>query len=263
MENEDLRSKLDSHFRVEFGASFSDLLESETRLVTTPRREAKRFAGYLLPVWFARQGDKCIISVSPELQSSAETAFDRLVAEDIFSCEGLSKAADLGEAVKGSLWNHGPYFYNTPQAFKPSRLYEVVELKASDKGVFLEHADWFGLFNGYWNESRRKTRVFTIFESGIPVSTTYTMANSASAWQYAVWTRKEYRRRGYGKAVVSAAVEETLKCGKLPLYSTSWENIASRTLAESLGFQFYCENYAIKIPDQCAEERPDRPTIDW
>lgn len=240
------RSQLEAHFRIEFGAFFSDLREGELRFVATVRREAKRFGGYLLPVWFARQDDKCIVSMSPELESRVGSFFNGFTAEDVFSKRGLCKAAELAKAIGGSLHpKHGPCYYNSPQMFRPYKRYEVTELRESDRDIFLSHKDWFGPFEGYWSESRRNTRVFTIFELDIPVSTAYTMSNSIYAWEIAVWTREGHRRRGYGKAVVAAAVEATFASGKLPLYSASWKNAASRQLAESLGFQFYCENYAI------------------
>lgn len=261
MIGEDLRSKLDNHFRIEFGASFSDLRDGETRLLTTTRREAKRFASYLLPLWFARRDNKYIISITPELQSRVESVFNGFTVEDIFSEKGLGKAAELAEDLGGSIHNHGPYYYNTPKTFKPYKGYKVTELKEADRDIFLKHEEWFGAFNGYWNESKHNTRVFTTFESQIPISTAYTMSNSIHAWEIAVWTRREYRRRGYGKAVVSAAVEATFASGKLSLYSTSWENIASRRLAESLGYKLYCQNYAIKTETQ--EDRINRPKIAW
>jgi len=263
MLDEKIRSALDGHFLIEFGASFSELREGEIKIVTTVRREARRFAGYLLPVWIARKEDMCIISVSPELRSKVKSCFDGLTTKDMFSEEGLSIAASLAKTVNGSIWNRGPYFFNSPQTFKPCRFYEVTEIKECNKDVFVKYKDWFGSFDDYWNEWKHNTRVFTIFKSSIPVSTSYTMTISKRAWEYAVWTCDEYRGKGYGKSVVSAAVEETLKCEKLPLYSTSWYNIASIRLAESLGFQFYCENYAIKIPPENILVQPNRPKIEW
>ncbi len=260
---EDLKSKLEGHFRIEFGASFSDLGDGEIRFGTTKRREAKRFSGYLLPIWLARQNSKCIVSISPELQSEVESVFEGLTASEIFSKKGLRKASNLAESIGGSVHNHGPYFHNGPETFKPYTRYKVIELRESDRDIFERHDDWFGAFTGYWSETKRNTKVFAIFESDIPVSTAYTMCNSVYAWEYAVWTRRECRGRGYGKAVVTAAVETTLACEKLPIYSTSWENIASRRLAESLGFQFYCESYAIKIGDRETQGGTGRPAISW
>lgn len=258
------RTKLNlaSHFRIEFGTSFSDLEKGEICIVTTVRRDAKRFAGYLLPVWVACKEDKCIISVSPTLRSKVKSCFDGLSTINIFSEEGLSRAACLADSINGVLWNRGPYFFNALQTFKPCRLHEVSELKECDKDIFIKYGDWFGSYDGYWNEGKYNTRVFTIFKGDIPVSTSYTMTNSRYAWEYAVWTREEYRRKGYGKSVLSTAVAETLKCDTLPLYSTSWDNIASIRLAESLGFQFYCEQYAIKMqPEKKAQ--PNCPRIEW
>lgn len=44
------------------------------------------------------------------------------------------------------------------------------------------------------------------------------------------------RRRGLGRSVVSAAAQQVLALRRTPLYMTSFDNVASQRLAESLGF---------------------------
>jgi RimJ/RimL family protein N-acetyltransferase len=50
-------------------------------------------------------------------------------------------------------------------------------------------------------------------------------------------TNPNYRRKGYGKAVVAKTVEWCFKNNKIPIYWVDTANIASIKLAESLGFQ--------------------------
>jgi len=50
-------------------------------------------------------------------------------------------------------------------------------------------------------------------------------------------TNPNYRRKGYGNAVVAKTVEWCFKNNKIPIYWVDTANIASIKLAESLGFQ--------------------------
>lgn len=51
-----------------------------------------------------------------------------------------------------------------------------------------------------------------------------------------VHTKPAFRRRGFGRSVVAALVENTLTSGRIPLYAVDAENDASIQLAESVGF---------------------------
>jgi len=60
-----------------------------------------------------------------------------------------------------------------------------------------------------------------------------------------VETRDGWRRRGYGRAAVAAWAARLRAGGRLPLYSTSWDNHASQALARSLGFSLFGEDYSV------------------
>lgn len=51
-----------------------------------------------------------------------------------------------------------------------------------------------------------------------------------------VHTKPAFRRRGFGRSVVAALVQNTLDSGRIPLYAVGAENSASIQLAESVGF---------------------------
>ncbi|MEM7335471.1 MAG: GNAT family N-acetyltransferase [Chloroflexota bacterium] len=54
--------------------------------------------------------------------------------------------------------------------------------------------------------------------------------------EIAVNTNPSYRRRGWGKSVVSSMVQYVLRNGREPIYAVSDQNSASIQLAESVGF---------------------------
>jgi len=56
-------------------------------------------------------------------------------------------------------------------------------------------------------------------------------------WQIGVDILPEYRKRGIGKATVSAVTEYLLEHGIIPYYSTNLSNTASRATAAALGFK--------------------------
>jgi len=48
-----------------------------------------------------------------------------------------------------------------------------------------------------------------------------------------------YRGRGYANTVVAAWARDILATGRMPLYSTSWQNLASQAVARKLGLIQY------------------------
>ncbi len=52
-------------------------------------------------------------------------------------------------------------------------------------------------------------------------------------------TFEEYRGRGYVPAVVAEWARAVRATGRIPLYGTSWDNLASRAVARKLGLIQY------------------------
>lgn len=71
-------------------------------------------------------------------------------------------------------------------------------------------------------------------EDGQLASICHSARSTSVAAEAGVETAERYRRRGYGLAAVAAWATAVRRNGRVPLYSTSWENVASLALARRL-----------------------------
>ena len=67
-----------------------------------------------------------------------------------------------------------------------------------------------------------------------------------AAHEAGVETVPAYRRCGYATRVVRAWADAVSSMGAKPLYSTSWANLASQTVAKRLGLVFVGNDYQIR-----------------
>lgn len=82
--------------------------------------------------------------------------------------------------------------------------------------------------------------------NGSAVSVSYCARLSPVAAEAGVETLEAVRGRGYATAAVAAWASAVRRWGLLPLYSTSWENVASQRVAEKLGALCYGEDWEIE-----------------
>jgi hypothetical protein len=82
--------------------------------------------------------------------------------------------------------------------------------------------------------------------NGRAASICYCARLSSVAAEAGVETLEMARGKGHATAAVSEWAKALRQRGLLPLYSTSWENIASRRVAEKLGAVCYGEDWEIE-----------------
>lgn len=87
--------------------------------------------------------------------------------------------------------------------------------------------------------------IFAALSDGEVVSVCHSARNAARAAEAGVETVTEYRGRGYAPAVVAAWARAVRAKGRVPLYSTSWENAASQAVARTLGLTQYGADFSI------------------
>ena len=74
---------------------------------------------------------------------------------------------------------------------------------------------------------------------GDAVAVCSTVRRAPGAVQAGVETAPDFRGRGYATIAVAAWADAVLRSGLVPLYSTSWQNVASRALARRLGLTLF------------------------
>ena len=85
-----------------------------------------------------------------------------------------------------------------------------------------------------------------LLDYGRLASLCFSARNTPIAAEAGVDTREEFRGRGYAPAVVAAWAQAVRQEGRIPLYSTSWDNLASRSVARKLGLVLYGADFSIE-----------------
>ncbi|MEM7538366.1 MAG: GNAT family N-acetyltransferase [Chloroflexota bacterium] len=124
----------------------------------------------------------------------------------------------------GNVWM-GPA-YHFAQIQQPSRqLLAITEANA----VCLQ-----GRFEEFISELPTWQPFFGLVEDNQVVAICRSVRITADAHEAGVETLPEFRGRGYATAVISAWAHAVQALGAIPLYSTSWENLASQAVAKKL-----------------------------
>jgi hypothetical protein len=94
-------------------------------------------------------------------------------------------------------------------------------------------------------ELNARQPVAAVLERDVAVAACFCARITVRAAEAGVETVPAFRGRGYAAAAVAAWAAALRRRGRLPLYSTSWENLASQGVARKLGMQHYGEDWSI------------------
>ncbi len=81
--------------------------------------------------------------------------------------------------------------------------------------------------------------VLAAVQDAMAVAVCFSSRRTATACEAGLEVLPNYRRRGYALRVTAAWALAVRADGRLPLYSTEWENVASRGVARGLGLTLY------------------------
>lgn len=144
------------------------------------------------------------------------------------------------EAFKQALEAHAPVKeagggpeYCFPDEITPPAGIEAVRMTRANADVLHPHFDWMiQVLDGM-------PPVFAVVQAGRAVSVCFSSRIPTQADQAGVETVEAYRGRGYVPAVVAVWAIAIRELGRIPLYSTSWGNLASQGVARKLGLRMF------------------------
>ena len=90
-----------------------------------------------------------------------------------------------------------------------------------------------------------RSPVVAVVEDGGAVSVCLCARRSDAAAEAGLETATEYRGRGLGPQVAAAWALAVRASGRIPLYSTSWSNAASLSVARKLGLVAYASGWSL------------------
>jgi hypothetical protein len=85
----------------------------------------------------------------------------------------------------------------------------------------------------------QRSPIVAVIEDDRAVAVCYCSRRGADAAEAGVETLPGQRRRGHASAAVAAWARAVRAHGRMPLYSTTWDNTASRGVARRLGLSMY------------------------
>ena len=113
----------------------------------------------------------------------------------------------------------------------------AVLISADDRSSLKGHFDWA---IDEWEDIQPVT---VALDDGVAVSICHTPAATGLAAEAGVFTAEVARGRGYAVDVVALWAREVRAGGRLPMYGTTWDNAASRSVAQKLGLTVYGEDF--------------------
>ena len=116
---------------------------------------------------------------------------------------------------------------------------EVIEISPSNTHLLSPEFAWLA------DELTVRNPVMAVVVDGATASVCFSARSTPAASEAGVETLPEHRGRRYAGAVTVAWAAEVQSQGRIPLYSTSWTNHASRRVAARLGLIQYATDFHI------------------
>jgi hypothetical protein len=189
--------------------------------------------------FFARSADANLWRCRDDLPEATVLTLERLAADEPVRGELRGEPTHL-EAFRAALdvqtasFSSGPA-YRFPDELPPVGV-PVTRVQRSDLPL-LRLLPWD------LDETARTFESFeplvAMIEQGHAVSLCHSARLTDRAAEAGIETLAAYRRRGHATAVVAGWALAVRATGRIPLYSTSWQNLASQALAGKLGLIQY------------------------
>lgn len=221
------RDLLDLHARVLFTHDGDGRLDQVNEPDGPPAPRfyvGQSYEGRLLR--FRRRVSPHVVAALEQLAASEPIASDlRCSQEFLERCRRIlaeERAIDAEVA--------GPAYRFPDEQHIPSNIISSTQANA---GVLADTFPWL------LAELRWRQPCIAVVKGGAAVSVCFSARTSSQAAEAGVETLPDYRGYGYAAAVVAAWSVAVQRRGLLPLYSTSWDNVASQGVARRLGLSLF------------------------
>jgi GNAT superfamily N-acetyltransferase len=199
-------------------------------LTNEPCEIARRPAPRL---FIGRAGSGSILRIGADVPQSRVEPLAALASTEAPMGDGRVAPALLA-AMRPLLEQDGPV---TEETSGPAYLFpdltrtdgDVVRLTEDNRTLARQTFPWLEREWADWQPC------FIKVEDGAAVAACYSARIGARVAEAGVDTLPDFRGRGYATALVAAWGGAIRASGRIPLYSTSWDNIASRGVARRLG----------------------------
>jgi RimJ/RimL family protein N-acetyltransferase len=192
-------------------------------------------------VFVGRSREKNVWAVRADVDRATKRDLDRLCsAEPPLDSPGVDRSPSCRESVRELLapidseWR-GPAYVLPEELPSDARAREVAAHETSA---------WHDTFPWLANHFNALAPVVIAFADGQPAAVCHSPRGcTAVAAEAGVETLEPFRNRGLATAAVACWARAIQRTGRLALYSTSWENVASLRVARRLSARPYGENW--------------------
>ncbi|MFW5438050.1 GNAT family N-acetyltransferase [Paenibacillus apiarius] len=123
----------------------------------------------------------------------------------------------------------------------PAYVCHIIEAGLTDAVLVTEHNKYCleAGFPKLASELTFREPCFMVIENDMAVSVCFSARSTARAAEAGVETLEGYRGKGYARSVTSSWSRAVHESRRIPLYSTSWDNYASQSIARRLNLYLY------------------------
>ncbi len=171
----------------------------------------------------------------------SDELIDRLEAipVDRVSRAGYLDEVDQVLAASGTWTRGGGPVYRFPGTPEPSE--HAVEITQANRDVLRKHFQWLDDEFGGWGTA------FAVVRDGAAVSLCFSSRLDSHSAEAGLETVSEYRGQGFAAFVTQSWAAGVHASGRIPFYSTSFDNVASQAVARKLGLIRIGEDYSFTL----------------
>jgi len=175
-----------------------------------------------------------------DLPADLRDELARILATEPIATD-LAAPPGTAAVLRAALATHAPLVneWSGPAWFVP----EMLPLQEAQATLLTDTTPLHHTFPGWAADFATSRPGVAILHDGKAVAVCFSARTSADAAEAGVNTLPEWRGRGYARAVVAAWAGAVRAAGRIPLYSTSWDNAASRGVARGLGLRLYAADF--------------------